>query len=157
MRRILVPTLALGILIAAGQTQAAGQYPSWQGQWKIINDTGTEYPASFPKIENHVITVSKDDGNKLVYTDRWVIAGKEGSSSFDGAYDGKPYRTSDGHNQSYEHVAGGYQDHWTDDKGTVGEDHCTFTPDGLHMNCTGSTTPKGGQKLSYKEHWDKIQ
>lgn len=155
MRRIFVPALALGMLAGAAQLHAA-QYPSFQGRWKI-SETGTEYPASFPKIENHVITVSKDDGHKLAYTDHWVIAGKPGSSSYDGAYDGKPYRTTDGHDMAYEHVAGGYQDHWTDDKGTVGEDHCIFTPDGKHMNCTGSTTPKGGQKLSYKEHWDKIR
>ena len=158
MRRIILPALAVGIsLVSAATVRADTQYTSWQGQWRI-SETGTEYPAGFPKITDHVITVAKDDGKALKYTDHWKIGDKADSSSFDGAFDGKPYKTSDGHMMAYEHVsANAYQDHWTDDMGTLGEDHCTFTPDGLHMNCTGAVTPKGGQKATYKEHWDKIQ
>jgi hypothetical protein len=158
MQRALLPLLAAGILAAtAAASQAATQPLSWQGTWKIA-EKGTAYPAGFPKIENHAITVDIDDGTKLKYTDNWDIAGKHGSSSFDGAWDDKPYPTSDGHMMAYKHVsAKSYADHWTDDKGTVGEDHCTFTADDAHMNCTGSVTPKGGKKASYKEHWDKVQ
>ena len=154
MRRVLVPAIALGVLLSAGLARAEGPFPSWQGQWKIAS---TEHPPSFPKIENHILTVTKDDGSKLAYTDHWTIGGKPSSSSYDGAYDGKPYKTSDGQNMAYEHVAGGYQDHWTNDSGASGEDRCTFTSDGLHMNCASSMTPKGGQPVAFKEHWDKVQ
>lgn len=158
MRHSVLPTAIVGLVLAFGSiAQAETQYASWQGQWRI-SDAGTKYPAGFPEIKDHVITVAKDDGKALQYTDNWTIGGQPGSSSFDGTFDGKPYKTSDGHMMSYKHVsADTYQDRWTDDKGTVGQDKCTFTADRMHMNCTGSVTPKGGKKASYKEHWDKIQ
>ena len=144
MQRALLPLLAAGLLVAsaagakaADTPQDKANYLSYRGTWKIA-DKGTVYPAGFPKIENHVITVAIDDGKKLKYTDNWDIGGQHGSSAFDGAWDDKPYPTSDGHMTSYKRVsARSYDDHWTDDKGTAGEDHCTFTADGAHVTCTG--------------------
>lgn len=161
MRRTALPAIIAGLILAStaiAPTRAAEtKYFSWQGQWRI-SDEGTQYPAGFPTIKDHVTTVAKDDGKILQYTDSMTIAGQPFSSSYDGTFDGKPSKTSDGHMMWYKHVsANTYVDHWTDDKGTVGQDRCTFTPDGAHMNCTGSTTPKGGKKVSYKERWDKIQ
>jgi len=150
-----------GLALVAVTAQAKTDYASWQGKWRIDAE-GTKYPPGFPEITDHVITVSKDDGETLQYNDSWSIGGKPGSSSFDGAYGGKEYPTSDGHMMWYKHVsADTYEDHWTDKNGTVGRDRCTFSADRKQMTCHGSVTPANGpakgQEASYDEHWSKVE
>ena len=155
IKSLALPALGAALILSTSTGQAAAANAAWVGAWQI-DEKESHYPASFPPIKNHIFTVEKDDGTVLKYTDRMEINGKPFSSSFDGAW-GKASKTSDGHTITYKRVGdNGYEDSWTDDAGTKGEDHCVFTTPAV-MDCKGSTTPKGGQTLSYTEHWNKIQ
>ncbi len=66
-----------------------------EGTWKL-NVEQSHYPAMMPTIKDHVMVVSYDDGKLLKYTDNFTIGDKTSHVSFDGAYDGKPYKTTNG-------------------------------------------------------------
>lgn len=147
--------IAATILLTGGNALAAeGTY---EGTWKL-NVEQSHYPAMMPTIKDHVMVVSYDDGKLLKYTDNFTIGDKTSHVSFDGAYDGKPYKTTNGQDMHVEHTKTGYRDHWVDPSGSTGIDTCDFTENMTVMTCHSSFTPKGAkQPVTFMEVWNKVQ
>jgi len=153
---------AAAILVAAaslaGTAQAAAQgaqYPSYQGEWKL-NEAESHYPPGVPEMKDHHITVTKDDGVNLAYSDSLTVGGKAISASFDGVYGGKPTTMSSGQVTRVYHDKDGFHDKWTGPDGSSGTDKCVFAADGKRMNCTARFKGKG-QKTMMEAHevWDR--
>jgi hypothetical protein len=144
------------LLTASLSAQAAP--PSWQGEWRL-NVAESHYPPGFPPIHDHVMQVMKDDGKALQYTDNFAIGDQPTTHvSYDGAYDGKPYKTSDGQMMAFWHTKTGYRDRWTAANGTKGHDRCAYSADGNKMTCQGAFLPPGAKKeVTFLEVWDKAQ
>jgi len=138
----------------AGTAQAA-KYPSYEGTWKL-NEGQSHYPPGLPEMKDHVITVTKDDGTNLQYSDALTVGGKPVSASFDGAYGGKPVTMSSGQVTQVYHDKGGFHDKWKGPDGSSGTDKCVFSADGKTMNCTARFKGKG-QKTMMEAHevWEK--
>jgi hypothetical protein len=145
---------ALMVAGLAGAAHAAP--PSWQGEWHL-NTAESKYPPGFPPIHDHVMKVMKDDGKALQYTDSFAIGDQPPTHvSFDGAFDGKPYKTSDGQDMAFFHTDTGYRDVWTAPNGTKGEDSCDFSGNGARLTCHGQFTPPGAKApVTFVEVWDK--
>jgi hypothetical protein len=139
-----------------GAASAADAPSVYQGDWKL-NTTESKYPPGFPQIHDHVLNVTKDDGKTLQYTDNFAVGDMPPTHvSFDGAYDGKPYKTSDGQMMAYFHTKTGYRDQYTAPNGTKGKDKCDFSADGKTMTCHGQFTPPGAKTpVKFLEVWDK--
>jgi len=153
-RKIAAAALAGMFLVSGGAYAATSNY---QGEW-VLNVGKSKYPAGFPEIKDHHMTVTKDDGTSLSYTDNFTIGGQTTHVSYDGAYDGKPYKTSDGQMMAYFHTKTGYRDQYTAENGTKGKDRCSFSADGKVMTCHGQFTPPGAKTpVKFLEVWDKTQ
>jgi len=153
MKRLAV-TAAILIAAASGAAQAA-DYPSYQGEW-TLNEAESHYPPGLPEMKDHHISVTKDDGTNLAYSDSLTVGGKPISASFDGAYGGKPVTMSSGQVTRVYHDKTGFHDKWTGPDGSSGTDRCVFTADGKRMNCTARFKGKG-QKTMMEAHevWDR--
>ncbi|HEX4506953.1 MAG TPA: hypothetical protein VH722_14585, partial [Alphaproteobacteria bacterium] len=112
--------ILLAAASAAGMAQAAG-YPSYQGEWKL-NEAQSHYPPGVPEMKDHVITVTKDDGTNLAYSDNLTVGGKPISASFDGVYGGKPITMSSGQVTQVYHDKTGFHDKWNGPDGSSGTD-----------------------------------
>jgi len=157
MRRVLCAAAVGGIVMMTTAAAPAMADPSnYQGDW-VLNVAKSKYPPGFPDIKNHHMTVTKDDGTSLAYTDNFTIGDKpETHVSYDGAYDGKPYKTSDGQMMAYFHTKTGYRDQYTGPTGVKGKDNCSFSADGKVMTCHGQFTPPGAKgPTKFLEVWDK--
>ncbi len=144
-------------LIGACPAVAKTASVSWQGEWRL-NVAESRYPAGFPPIHDHTTVVERDDGTALKYTDSFTVGDQPRTQvSFDGAYDGKPYKTSDGQMMAFRHTARGYRDSWTSAAGVKGKDACDFSPDGKTLKCRGSFAPPGGKTTSFTEVWNKVE
>ncbi len=153
--RILVAAGAAAIAVTMGSVTPAGAATSWQGVWRL-NVAQSKYPPGFPEIHDHVTTVRTDDGKALVYTDRFTIGDAPPTEvSFDGAYDGKLYRTSDGQMMAFVHTRHGYLDHWTSPAGAKGQDRCDFSADGNRLTCHSAYIAPGAKQVTFVEVWDK--
>ena len=130
---------AAAVLFAAASiagTAQAAKYPSYQGEW-TLNEAQSHYPAGVPEMKDHVITVSKDDGTNLAYSDSLTVGGKPISASFDGAYGGKPVTMSSGQVTRVYHDKDGFHDKWTGPDGSSGRwailsNHSHLSPDEWH-------------------------
>lgn len=154
--RVAISAFIGSALLFGAAGAGAADYASWQGHW-IWNKTESHYPPGFPEIQSHTMDVTRDDGNLLQYTDSFTI-GANGPTTvtFDGAYDGKMHKMSDGQLMAFRHVGkDGYQDHWTSAQGTVGSDRCTFSNDARKLTCHGQFTPPKGQTVRFVEVFDK--
>jgi hypothetical protein len=151
-RRIALAALAASALMISGTAGAA----SYEGEW-ILNADQSHYPPGVPEIKDHHMTVAKDDGKALQYTDNFVIAGQENHVTFDGTYGGKPYvMTGNGQTMHVWHTKTGFRDKWTDPKGSSGTDVCVFTADGNTMNCTARFKGPGAAKeMVAHEVWNR--
>lgn len=158
--RIALCAMALGglVLLAGGGARAADAPFSYQGTWKL-NTAESKYPPGFPDIHDHVITVAKDDGNILQYTDNFTIGDQPPTHvSYDGAYDGKLRKTSDGQVIAFYHTKTGYRDHYKAPNGTKGKDKCDFSGDGNRLTCHGwFISPGAKDPVRFVEVWDKAQ
>jgi hypothetical protein len=149
---------AAAVLLAAaslaGAAEAA-QYPSYQGEWKL-NEAASHYPPGVPEMKDHHITVTKDDGVNLEYTDALTVNGNAISASFDGVYGGQPITMSSGQVTRVYHDKTGFHDAWKGPDGSSGTDKCVFSADGKQMNCTARFKGKG-QKTMMEAHevWEK--
>jgi hypothetical protein len=148
--------IALAGLLAGMGAAYAG--PAYEGEW-TLNVAESKYPPGFPEIKDHHMQVTKDDGTHLAYTDNFTIGDQPPSHvSYDGAYDGKPYKTSDGQMMAYFKTKTGYRDQYTAPNGTKGKDKCDFSADGKRMTCHGQFTPPGAkQPVTFLEVWDKTK
>jgi len=149
---------AVALASFLGITGAALADPSYVGEW-VLNVQESKYPPGFPTITNHHMEVTKDDGTHIAYTDNFTVGNNPPAhSSFDGAYDGKPYKTSDGQMMAYFHTPTGYRDEYTSPNGTKGKDACDFSADKKRMTCHGEFTPPGAtQPVTFLEVWDKTK
>ena len=149
-----------GIVLAGMIAAAGGAYadPFYVGEW-TLNVAESKYPPGFPNIHDHHMQVTKDDGTHVAYTDNFTVGDQPPAhSSYDGAYDGKPYKTSDGQMMAYFHTATGYRDEYTAPNGTKGKDACDFSADKKRMTCHGQFTPPGAaQPVTFLEVWDKTK
>ncbi len=149
--RIALAALAASALLMSGTAGAA----SYEGEW-VLNVEQSHYPPGVPEIKDHHMTVTKDDGTNLKYTDNFVIAGQENHVSFDGTYGGKPYTTSNGQIMHVYHTKTGFRDKWTAPNGSSGTDVCNFSPDGNTMNCTARFKGPGAAKeMVAHEVWNR--
>jgi len=148
---------AATVALTSGIAQAAA-YKSWEGEW-TLNVEQSKYPASMPVIKNHVMQTTKDDGKKLAYTDNFEIGGAPVTHvTFDGAYDGKPYKMTNGQDMTVVRTEHGYLDHWSAPNGTTGKDDCAFDADVKVMTCHGEFTPPGAKEpVTFLEVWNKTK
>jgi hypothetical protein len=150
-----IAVLAAAAALASGS--ALAEEGAYEGTWKL-NVEQSHYPAMMPTIKDHVMVVSYDDGKLLKYTDNFTIADKTTHVTFDGAYDGKPYKMTNGQDMHVQHTKGGYIDHWKDPSGSTGIDACDFSGNMTVMTCHSSFTPKGAKKpVPFVEVWNKVQ
>jgi hypothetical protein len=150
-----IAALAAAAALAGGN--ALAEEGAYEGTWKL-NVEQSHYPAMMPTIKDHVMVVSYDDGKLLKYTDNFTIADKTTHVTFDGAYDGKPYKMTNGQDMHVQHTKGGYIDHWKDPSGSTGIDACDFSANMTVMTCHSSFTPKGMKKpVPFVEVWNKVQ
>ena len=161
MRQVLLAPVLVGaaILVATIPTQAAAKYDSWQGKW-ALNLAESHYPATFPKITRNDITVTKDDGKVLQFTETVTMDGKDVTGGYDGAYDGKMRPTSDGQQLAFHHVsAKTIGDERKNAAGvTTGKSACTFSDDGKKLTCHITTFMKPGEKpLKFVEVFDRVE
>ena len=150
-------TLALTLTLTGGIAQAAA-YKSWEGEW-TLNVEQSKYPASMPVIKNHVMQTTQDDGKKLAYTDNFQMGdGPVTHVTFDGAYDGKPYKMTNGQDMTVVRTEHGYLDHWSAPNGTTGKDDCAFDVGVKVMTCHGEFTPPGAKEpVTFLEVWNKTK
>lgn len=149
---------AATLALTCGIAEAAA-YKSWEGEW-TLNVQQSKYPASMPVIKNHVMQTTKDDGKKLTYTDNFQIGdGPMTHVTFDGAYDGKPYKmTGNDQDMTVVRTEHGYLDHWKAPNGTTGKDDCAFNAEVTVMTCHGEFTPPGAKEpVTFLEVWDKTK
>jgi hypothetical protein len=149
---------AAAILLAAAPVAVGAQaasYPSYRGVWKL-NEAESQYPAGLPEMNDHVITVTKDDGVNLAYSDSLTVGGKPMSAAFDGVYGGKPATMSTGQITRVYHDANGFHDKWEGADGSSGTDKCVFTRDGRRMNCVAQFKGKGQEAMmEAHEVWER--
>jgi hypothetical protein len=151
-----VGAAAIAIALAGGSA-LADEKGTYEGTWKL-NVEQSHYPAMMPTIKDHVMVVSLDDGKLLKYTDNFTIGDKTSHVVFDGAYDGKPHKVSNGQDMYVEHTKTGYKDHWVDPNGSTGIDVCDFSENMTVMTCHSSFTPKGAKEpVKFMEVWNKVQ
>jgi hypothetical protein len=156
MKRIAV-TAALTLCIAAGHAQAADQYISWQGKWKL-NMEKTHYPPVIPVTDN-VVEVTKDDGNVLEYKATVVVGGKPINASFAGAYDNKPHDAGGGVTLTYRHIdKSTYASTRHNADGSVAErSTCKFSIDGKIFSCHIELPQAGGKPdIVFDEFFDRV-
>jgi hypothetical protein len=146
------------VIAVAASTVAIAAPPSREGEWRL-NVGQSQYPAGFPVIRDHIMQVTKDDGKAFAYTDNFIVGDQPPTHvSFDGAYDGKPYKTSDGQMMAVFHTRTGYRDRWTAPNGTKGYDRCDDSSDGMRMTCHGGFLPPGAKRsVTFLEVWDKVK
>src|ERR1700744_5916827 len=82
---------------------AAKTFESWEGTWHL-NKKETVYPKGVNVTDNDLV-VTKDDGDKLVYTETVVANGKTDVQKYDGAYDGKYYDMGQGESMAFTHIS----------------------------------------------------
>jgi hypothetical protein len=148
--------LALVVGFSAGHAQAAGDYLSWQGQWKL-NMEKTKYPPEIPVTGND-LTVSKDDGNVLQYSGAVTVGGKTVTASYDGAYDGKPHDAGGGQTLTYHHIdKSTFASERKAADGTVAErSTCKLTTNGKTFTCHIELPRAGKKALVFDEHFDRV-
>ena len=156
MNRKSVIAASCGLLIA-GIASASAAAASYEGEW-VLNAAESHYPPGVPEIKDHHMTVAKDDGTILKYTDNFIIAGQENHVSFDGTYGGKPSTTSNGQIMRVYHTKAGFRDKWTAPNGASGTDVCDFSADGNTMKCTARFKGPGAAKVMVAhEVWDRAK
>src|ERR1700744_4354129 len=102
MRGVLtLSSLALAASLSLS-AHAAKTYESWEGTWRL-NKKETVYPKGVMVTDNDLV-VTKDDGDKLVYTETVVANGKTDVQKYDGAYDGKYYDMGQGESMAFNHI-----------------------------------------------------
>lgn len=157
MNRIaMTATLALVLGSAAGQAQAAGDYLSWQGKWKL-NMEKTHYPPVIPVTAND-LDVTKDDGHTLQYSGTVVVGGKPVSASFSGAYDGKPYDAGNGQTITYHHISKTtFASVRKSADGSVAErSTCALSTDGKVFSCHIELPMPDGKTITFDEYFDRV-
>ncbi len=82
---------------------AAKKFESWEGTWHL-NKKETVYPKGVLVTDNDLV-VTKDDGDKLVYTETVVAFGRTDVQKNDGAYDGKYYDMGNGESMAFTHIS----------------------------------------------------
>jgi hypothetical protein len=152
-----VSSLALvasfGLSVPAG---AATKFVSWEGTWHL-NKKETIYPKGVLVTDNDLV-VSKDDGDKLVYTETVVAFGKTDVQKYDGAYDGKPYDIGNGETMAFNHInATEYRAVRHDGTGFVRENSIfELRNGGKKLICHAWAQQKaGGPEIQFDEIFDK--
>ena len=102
MHRI-ISAAALATALALPAAAADLHYVSWQGAWHL-NKPETHYPPGVMVTAND-LTVTKDDGKTLQYSETVTNAGNTATQTFDGAYDGKPIDLGNGEVMSFKHLS----------------------------------------------------
>ena len=144
---------AFALALPAG---AATKYESWEGTWHL-NKKETKYPAGVHVTDNDLV-VTKDDGNKLVYTETVVSNGKTDVQKYDGAYDGKYYDMGQGESMAFTHInATEYRAVRHDDKGFVRENSIfELKNNGKKLICHAwAQHAPGGPEVAFDEIFDK--
>jgi hypothetical protein len=147
--------LALSLSLSAG---AAAKYESWEGTWHL-NKKETAYPNGVHVTDNDMV-VTKDDGDKLVYTETVVNDGKTDVQKFDGAYDGKYYAMDNDESLSFTHIGtNGYRAVRHDDKGFIRENSiCEIKNGGKKLVCHAwAQHAPGSPEVQFDEIFDKAQ
>ena len=157
MRRTLEIALVLAALLATLPAGAADKYVSLEGKWSL-NLKETHYPAGFPKITKNDMIVTKDDGTVLQFTENLTMDGKDITSTWDGAYDGKMRPTSDGQQLAWHHVSArsAGDERKNADGMTTGKSVCNVSAGGDKLACHIQSFVPGQKKpIKFTEIFDK--
>lgn len=157
VRSILLLTASLAL--STVPVWAASQYVSLEGKWSL-NLNETHYPPGFPSITKNDMNVTKDDGKILQFTENLTMDGKDVTSTWDGAYDGKMRPTSDGQQLAWHHVSARTAgDERKNAEGvTTGKSACAISADGAHMTChIQAFSSKNPKPIKFVEIFDKVQ
>jgi hypothetical protein len=157
MHKLSLAALTVATIAVAGSAGAADKkYMSWEGTWHL-NKKETIYP-SYVHVTDNDLVVTKDDGNKLVYTETVVSDGKTDVQKFDGAYDGKYYDMGQGESMAFTHIG-------TDKARAVRHDSTGFvrensvfelTNNGKTLVCHAwAQHAPGGKEVAFDEIFDK--
>ena len=149
--------VATAVFVAA-PALADAKYVSLEGKWSL-DLAKTHYPDGFPKITKNDMNVTKDDGKALEFTEDLTMDGKDITSSWKGAYDGKFYPTSDGQQLAWHHVSKmtGGDERKNAEGVTTGKSACTVSKDEKTLTChIQAFSPKSPKPAKFTEVFDKV-
>jgi flagellar hook assembly protein FlgD len=156
MRTLTLAALSLTVAAFAVSANAADKYMSWEGTWHL-NKKETVYPKGVHVTDNDLV-VTKDDGDKLAYTETVVSDGKTDVQVYDGGYDGKYYDIKNGESMAFTHIN-------ADESRAVRHDSTGFVREnsifelknhGKKLICHAWAQQKpGGPEIAFDEIFDK--
>jgi hypothetical protein len=157
MHKLSCAVLSLAAVAFAGSAGAADKtFMSWEGTWHL-NKKETVYPKGVHVTDNDLV-VTKDDGDKLVYTETVVSEGKTDVQKYDGAYDGKYHDIGNGESMAFTHIgADAARAVRHDANGFVRENSIFELKDnGKKLVCHAWAQPgPGGPEIAFDEIFDK--
>jgi hypothetical protein len=153
--RLIGTCFALATLAAA--VPALARPPSLEGRW-ILNLKESELLPGEDKPAELVMAITKDDGTAF----RWTVSvkmpdGASGSTSFDGAIDGKPHpvKGRPGSTSAFSWAQDGSLKQVSQSPGGLAIETCSFSADAKKMTCGARQTDKRGRAITYVEVFDR--
>jgi hypothetical protein len=150
--------LAAPVAVLTLSGSAAEARPeSLVGKWRLNPRESELLPGEKPPSEL-IMAILADDGHVF----RWTVTvkmpdGASGSTSFDGAIDGKP-RPVDGHpgaTSAFSWTSDGALKQVSQSPGGIAVEICTFAPDFKKMTCNTRQTDSSGRAAAYVEVFDR--
>ncbi|HLG89191.1 MAG TPA: hypothetical protein VKZ79_18580 [Alphaproteobacteria bacterium] len=156
MRNITIFVALVGA-VALPAAATGTKHASWEGTWHL-NKTETHYPAGVMVTAND-ITVSKDDGKALKFSETVTSAGQTTTQNYDGAYDGKFYDVGDGESLAYTHVSANASKAVRHNKDGFVLERTTqvLSKDGKKLVCHVWAQRPGGKPIKFDEIFDRAQ
>ena len=148
------PIMVVSMLAAA---PCLAQAQSFQGSWTLDPARSTMSPGE-PPPKSSVMRVTVDDGRNFAWTQTTVGPdGKSSSTSFKGAFDGRPYPISNGGgNLAFTRPSPtSFTDKGSDPSGGHWTETCTIGSDQRTLTCNGQETDPHGQSQNYTDVWVK--
>ena len=155
--RSIAPIASLLVIVTVSMTgaRAAPGYASWEGTWHL-NKIETHYPKGVMVTDND-LTVTKDDGKVLKFSETVTNAGQTSTQTFDGAYDGKPYDVGNGETMIFTHVSATADRAVRHNKDGFVLERTTFVlaNGGKKLICHVWAQQPGGKPIKFDEIFDK--
>jgi len=147
--------LLLGTELAA--PPAAARPPSLEGKW-LLNLKESELLPGEEKPAELVMAITKDDGTAF----RWTVTvkmpdGATGSTSFDGAIDGKPHpvKGRPGSTSAFSWTPDGSLRQLSQSAGGLAVENCSLSANARKMTCEARQTDRQGRVVTYVEIFDR--
>ncbi len=145
------------IIAALGSASASARPTSLVGEWRL-NLKESELLPEDGSLAELVMAITTDDGKSFRWTATVTLPdGQTGSTSFDGAIDGKPYPVQGrpGSTSAFSWLSDGALKQVSQSAAGIAVENCTFSPDFRKMNCNARQTDRSGRAASYIEVFER--